>query len=69
MVLFDSHETGEFTICSGIGLEGDSVIVSDRDQHILQLLDHAHIALDLVSRCEGVNIRESLKRDRGHDDG
>ena len=69
VVLLDSHETSELSVRARVGLEGNAVILSDRNQIVFEFFNHLQVARHLVSRGKWMDRGESVPGDGDHGDG
>ncbi len=62
----DDHESGEFALGAGIGLERCGGETGDLAQILLQFRDHFEVARRLILRCEGMQPAETGPAQRQH---
>src|SRR3546814_14415116 len=64
VILADGHEAGVLALRAGVGLQRDGVEAGRRAEHALQLVEELAVALHLVERREGMDLRAFRPGDR-----
>src|SRR3546814_4033321 len=66
VILADGHEAGVLALRAGVGLQRDRVEAGRSAKYALQLVEELAVALHLVERREGTDLRELRQGDRLH---